>query len=54
MVVVFPAPFGPRNPRISPWLTEKPMPSTAARSPYLLVTPATSIMMPRPMDPAVF
>src|SRR5258705_3141617 len=44
MVVVLPAPFGPRNPRISPGLTEKPIPSTAARWPYTLVSPLTSIM----------
>jgi hypothetical protein len=28
-VVVFPAPFGPRNPKISPSCTSKSMPSTA-------------------------
>ena len=29
MVVVLPAPFGPSRPKISPWLTERSMPSTA-------------------------
>ena len=31
MVVVFPAPLGPRKPKISPWLTLKFMWSTAVR-----------------------
>src|SRR6185503_11677006 len=47
IVVVLPAPFGPRNPRISPLLTEKLIPSTAARLPYTFFNPATSIMRPR-------
>src|SRR5690606_12600882 len=38
MVVVFPAPFGPSRPNTSPPETERSMPSTAARSPYLLVS----------------
>jgi len=29
MVVVFPAPFGPRNPKTSPFLTVNEIPSTA-------------------------
>ena len=33
MVVDFPAPFGPRNPRISPGATSKEMPLTASTSP---------------------
>ncbi len=35
-VVVFPAPFGPRIPKISPWSTEKEMSSTAVSGPYVL------------------
>ena len=31
MVVVLPAPFGPRKPKTSPSFTEKEMPSTAVR-----------------------
>src|SRR5581483_4317260 len=33
-VVVFPAPFGPSMPKISPFSTSKLIPSTALRSPY--------------------
>ena len=43
MVVVLPAPFGPRNPKISPAPTEKPMPRTASTSPYFLARSSTSI-----------
>src|ERR1039458_5098977 len=43
IVVDFPAPFGPRKANISPWPTEKSIPSTATRSPYRLVKPRTSI-----------
>src|SRR5437867_2679826 len=46
MVEVLPAPLGPRNPAISPLLTEKLIPATAARWPYIFVSPATSIMTP--------
>ena len=42
MVVVLPAPFGPRNPRISPGSTRKLMSSTAVNDPYRLVTCWTS------------
>src|SRR6266571_6394176 len=38
MVDVFPAPFGPRKPNASPLATSKSMPSTAVRSPNLLVS----------------
>src|SRR5262245_7152693 len=44
MVVVFPAPFGPRKPRISPFSTRKETPSTAVARPYLLVRLSTSII----------
>ena len=41
MVVVFPLPFGPRKPKISPRATSKSMPSTAVKSPKRLVSPRT-------------
>src|SRR5229473_1285136 len=44
MVVVFPAPLGPRKPRISPFSTLKEIASTAVCRPYLLVRFSTSIM----------
>src|SRR3954454_18319613 len=44
IVVVFPAPFGPRNPRISPDWTWKLTSSTAFRSRYLFERCETSIM----------
>jgi hypothetical protein len=34
MVVVLPAPFGPKNPNILPDSTDKSMPSTAITLPY--------------------
>jgi len=43
MVVVFPAPFGPRKPRISPLLTVNDTWSTAVIEPYDFVKSATSI-----------
>ena len=43
MVVVLPAPFGPRNPNVSPIFTAKLMPFTATLSPNRLVSPITSI-----------
>ena len=45
MVVVFPAPFGPRKPRISPFSTRKEIPSTAVARPYRLLRLSTSIMV---------
>src|SRR5579871_5093201 len=42
--VVFPAPFGPRNPRISPFSTRKLTSSTALTGPYRFVRCCTSIM----------
>src|ERR1051325_5848636 len=44
MVVVFPAPFGPRNPRIWPSAAVKETSRIAARSPYRLLRFATSII----------
>src|SRR5262245_59122896 len=44
MVVVFPAPFGPRNPTISPFLTSKEMLSTARFREYLFVSSLTLII----------
>src|SRR5207249_4435005 len=44
MVVVLPAPFGPRKPRISPGFTEKVRSRTAVLSAYALVRCWTSIM----------
>src|SRR6516164_4521872 len=41
--VDLPAPFGPRRAKISPWSTEKEMPSTAVKSPNFLVISRTSI-----------
>src|SRR5262245_53297125 len=45
MEVVFPAPFGPRRPKISPRRTEKEMPSTALvwDLGYRLTRPVTSM-----------
>jgi len=37
MVVLFPAPLGPKNPKISPFSTEKETSFTAIRSPNDLV-----------------
>src|SRR5258705_8748378 len=44
MVVVLPAPFGPRKPWISPLGTSKLTPSTAVNDPYFLTRPSTWIM----------
>src|SRR3954470_589274 len=43
MRVVFPAPFGPRNPKATPAGTTRSTPSTAARSPNFFVSPRVSI-----------
>src|SRR5437762_11194247 len=43
-VVVFPAPFGPRNPNNSPSGTDRSIESTAVNSPYFLVRPLSSII----------
>src|SRR5438477_11372178 len=37
MVVDFPAPFGPRNPKVSPRATSNDTPATASISPYRLL-----------------
>src|SRR5262245_7268293 len=50
MVVVFPAPFGPRQPWISPGATSRLTPSTAVKSPYFLTRPAMRIIA-RPSPP---
>src|SRR5918994_1414156 len=39
IVLVLPAPFGPRKPNDSPRATSKSMPSTAVKSPKRLVSP---------------
>ena len=44
MVVLLPAPFGPRNPVTLPGSTANVRLSTASLSPYLLVRPRTSII----------
>ena len=43
MVVVFPAPFGPRNPKISPFFILRLELSTAVNLPNLMVNPVQSI-----------
>ena len=44
IVVVFPAPFGPRNPTIWPCLTSNEIWSTAIVCAYLFVSPFTVII----------
>src|SRR5712671_2797011 len=44
MVVVLPAPFGPRKPWISPLDTSRLTPSTAVNDPYFFTRPSTRIM----------
>src|SRR5260221_12877511 len=44
MVVVLPAPFGPRKPWISPLGTSRLTPSTAVNDPNFLTRPSTRIM----------
>ena len=39
IVLVLPAPFGPRKPKLSPAATSKSMASTAVNSPNFLVSP---------------
>lgn len=43
MVAVFPAPFDPRYPQISPDSTSKESPSPASAFPYRSVDPSSSI-----------
>ena len=47
MVVVLPAPFGPRKPWISPGATERLTPSTAVKEPYFLTSASTAIIAVR-------
>src|SRR5262245_57055372 len=51
IVVVFPAPFGPRKPTISPCATRNDTCQTATRLPYTLVSRSTSIIVPLPIGP---
>jgi hypothetical protein len=44
MVVVFPAPFGPRNPKASPFFTQNLIPSTATVLPKVFLRSSASIM----------
>jgi len=46
IIVVFPAPFGPRKPNISPCCTEKLIESTAVSEPYVLVSVSAQIIPP--------
>jgi hypothetical protein len=43
MVVVFPAPLGPRSEKTSPSFTAKEIPSTACNVPYAFFSEVTSI-----------
>src|SRR5437867_5592891 len=53
MVVVLPAPFGPRKPWISPGATSRLTSSTAVKAPYLLTRFSTRIIrLPRRPRPA--
>src|SRR4051812_25485630 len=45
IVVVFPAPFGPRKPTICPFSTSKEILSTATVRAYRLVRPSTLIIL---------
>src|SRR5215468_2198504 len=53
MVVVLPAPFGPRKPWISPGATERLTPSTAVKAPYFLTSDSTAIIRSGGPPPAV-
>src|SRR5436309_2181913 len=57
IVVVLPAPFGPRKPWISPGATSRLTPSTAVKAPYFLTRFSTRIITlprrPRPAAPAL-
>src|SRR3954469_11804035 len=50
MVVVLPAPLGPRNPVTSPDCAVKEMPLTAVTSPYFLTRFSTSIIRISPLS----
>src|SRR5579884_730317 len=49
-VLVFPAPFGPTIPNISPWYTSKEILSTATTGPYVFLRCSTSITAFRDID----
>ena len=52
MVVDFPAPFGPRNPSTSPFLTSKEIPLTASKEPKLFFRFSTfSMSVPLLLSP---
>src|SRR5262249_3620335 len=53
MVVVLPAPLGPRKPWISPGATSRLTPSTAVKDPYVLTSDSTAIMRSGRLRPAV-
>src|SRR6476646_5027625 len=53
MVVVLPAPFGPRKPWISPGATDRLTPSTAVKDPYFLTSVSTAIMGSGRLRPAM-
>src|SRR5437899_9995073 len=53
MVVVLPAPLGPRKPWISPGSTERLTPSTAVKEPYVLTSDSTAIMRSGGLRPAM-
>ena len=48
MVVVFPAPLGPRKANISPWKTSRSTPATASTSPKERRSPLTLIAVSMP------
>src|SRR5690242_2544657 len=50
IVVVLPAPLGPRKPKTSPDATSKSIPLTASRSPYRFDRPATTTAGPAPLS----
>src|SRR5436309_4842582 len=53
IVVVLPAPFGPRKPKHSFDLTVKSMPRTASNEPYSLRSPRAETAAPSPIRPSL-
>src|SRR5260221_11189807 len=53
MVVVLPAPFGPRNPWISPGSTERLTPFTAVEEPDVLTRAPAAVMASGRLRPAM-
>src|SRR5712691_11445975 len=53
MVVVLPAPLGPRKPWVSPGSTARLTPSTAVKDPYVLTSASTAIMPSGGLRPAM-